>query len=384
MSCFRVLIGQLIALLICAPVLSGELYSTSNSGHKVNVLDPASGSVSEFASFEDSRSRGIAFEPNGKLYVTTNFDDHSTLEELDRSSGSRLHIGRFEDETFVQAIDFDYQGNFFALTTSGKLYRLDREVGADFKKKEESDVLDMVLVGETGVLDTTDIAIDIVGRLFAVTGRDLYQFDPFTAKQLAATKIVIQSSETLPTPEEDDIKSLQVSFNQVEEPTFAGLMFDGDGTLYATSNTCPTSLYQVDSESGNATFVSQTSMCDPCSGDFPPPEFVAAGIGDFWGGVSGGGNYSLGFSGGLGGGTFGGAGGIGGGYGGGGGNGTSNTQAPTNPNGPTNPTDPTDPGVAPVPEPGSFCVFGLGLAGLGIARMIQRRAKAESRSDSSS
>lgn len=373
MYCFRVLIGQLIALLMCAPVLAGELYSTSNSGHKVNVLDPASGKMSEFATFSDSRSQGIAFEPNGKLYVTTNYDDHSTLEELDRSSGSRLHIGRFEGETFVQAIDFDYQGNFFALTTAGQLYRLDREVGSDFKKKEDSDVLDLELVGETGVLDTTDIAIDIVGRLFAVTGQDLYQFDPFTAKQLATKKIVIQSSEALPKPEEEDIKSLQVSFKQVEEPTFAGLMFDGDGTLYATSNTCPTSLYQVDPESGSASFVSQTSMCDPCSGDFPPPEYVAAGIGDFWGGTPGGGNYSLGFSGGLGGGTFGAAGGIGGGYGGGGGggSGTSSTPPTNNPSG--GPTNPGDPGVAPVPEPGSLSVFGLGLAGLGIARVIRRR-----------
>ena len=372
---FRALKSLILAFVVCVPSWAGDLYSTSNSGHKVNILDPNSGKASEFATFEDTISRGIAFESSGKLYVTTSFDDHSTLDELDRSTGSRIHIGQFEENTFVQAIDFDYQGSFFALATDGKLFRLDREVGGEFKKKEDSDVLDMVLVGETGVMDSTDIAIDLIGRLFAISGDDLYQVDPLNSNVLAQAKVVIQTpgEETIPPPEVEDSRSMPVSF-QAGQSTFAGLMFDEAGALFATSNSCPASLYQVDTESGAATFVSNTEMCDPCSGDFPPPEFVAAGIGSFWDAGAGGTPYmgfgGSGLSGGVGG--YAGGGAFGGGGGGGGGsNGTTNGNTPPGTNGPDG--GPGNPGVTPVPEPGTLSIFAVGLAGLGFARRFAGR-----------
>ena len=182
---------------------------------------------------------------------------------------------------------------------------MDRDVGAPFRMKPGTDVLDMTDVGDSGVLDSTDLAIDLAGRVFAIAGRDLYQVDPFTAQQLSMKQVVIVSPEEIPPPAEEDAKAFEVSF-QVDEPTFAGLAFDQGGTLYATSNTCPTLVYEVDPETGNAFFVSQTDMCDPCSGDFPPVEYVGTGIGSFWGGSSSGGNYTLGGPLGVAGGAFGG------------------------------------------------------------------------------
>lgn len=378
---FRVLTGLALALLIYAPSLAGDLYSTSNSGHKVNILDPNSGKASEFASFDDLISRGIAFESSGKLYVTANFDDHSTLEELDRTTGARIHIGQFEENTFVEAIDFDYQGSFFALSTDGKLFRLDREVGSEFKKKKDSDILDMTLVGETGVTGSTDIAIDLLGRLFAVSDDELYQVDPLNSDVLAQTKIVIRTpeEEVIPPPAVEDEGTVEVSF-QAEGNVFAGLMFDEAGTLFATSNSCPASLYQVDPDSGSATFVSATDMCDPCSGDFPPPEFVAAGIGGFWDTGSGGVPYmgfgGSGISGGVGG--YAGGGGIGA-AGGGGSNGSTGSNTPPGTNGPDGGPNGPDggPGVTPVPEPGTLSIFGIGVLGLGLARKFGRRRRAD-------
>ncbi|PQO45428.1 PEP-CTERM sorting domain-containing protein [Blastopirellula marina] len=362
----------LVTAMYCMPTVAAQLYSTSSMGQKVHAMDPNSGLVAEVASFEELASRGIAFEPGGKLFVTTNLGDYSTLEELDRASGSRLHIGRFDGQSFVQAIDFDYQGNLFALSDAGTLYQLSRDQNGDFVKKEDSDVLEMTPVGETGIANPSDIAIDVVGRIFAVAGNQLYEINPLTAEIRSTNKIVIKSKTEEPQAEE--VEPYQVSLVQSVEATFAGLMFDDEGGLFATTNSCPTSLYQVDPSNGEADFVSQTEMCDPYCGDFPPPEFVGAGIGGFYTNTAGGGgSYPWSIGGGIGLPLGGGGGGVGGGGGGAGGGTGSNSGNPSNPG-----TDPGDtPPVNPVPEPGSFLIFGLGLAGVGAARMYRRRRRGE-------
>lgn len=362
MIILRVLGCLLVAVMYCTSTVAAQLYSTASLGQKVHALDPNSGLIAEVASFDELGSRGIAFEPGGKLYVTTNIGDYSTLEELDRTSGTRLHIGRFAGGSFVQAIDFDYQGNLFALSDAGMLYQLSRDKNGDFGKVGDTDVLAMIPIGETGIQNTSDIAIDVVGRLFAVAGDQLHEINPFTAEIRSTNKIVIKSQSQEPLAEEVD--PYQVSVVQANESTFAGLMFDGDGGLFATTNSCPTSLYQLDPSNGEASFVSQTEMCDPFCGDFPPPEFVAAGIGGF-SNSSGGGSYPWSVGGGL---PLGTAGGVGGGGGGGGGGGSRR---------PSNPGENPPPSVNAVPEPGSLMMFGLGLAGIGAAGMYRRRIRSE-------
>lgn len=367
MIILRVLGCLLVAVAYCTPTVASQLYSTASLGQKVNALDPSSGFVAEVASFDDLGSRGIAFEPGGKLYVTSNVGDYSTLEELDRSTGTRLHIGRFDSKSFVQAIDFDYQGNLFALSDAGTLYQLSRDKNGDFGKQGDSDLLQMTPIGETGIQNASDIAIDVVGRLFAVAGDQLHEVNPINAEIRSTKKIVIKPKDEQPPAEEVD--AYQVSLVQSVDASFAGLMFDNDGGLFATTNSCPTSLYQVDPESAEATFVSQTEMCDPYCGDFPPPEFVGAGIGGFNTSTGGGGSYpwSIGGGGGL---PLGSAGGVGGGGGvGSGGNGSTRSSNPGS-GGP-------EPPVNAVPEPGGLMIFGLGLAGVGAAGMYRRRKRGE-------
>lgn len=220
------------------PAMSQSIYTTHQDGVRIGTINPASGVGADIGASGQTNAWALAFDLDGTIYTT--YDGFSGNAQLARSSRQTGAIAATVGGLGVNlvALEVDVSGQLWgAGHDDGVLYRINKATAAK------------TAVGPTGVLNIMDLAFDPSGALYATVGNELYRLDTATGASTLVANITGVAGEVM------------------------GIMFDTNGTLFATEYVANSPLYRVNLTTGLATAVGDTGLDYPHGGDIPatPP-----------------------------------------------------------------------------------------------------------------
>lgn len=227
------------------------IWTTTGDGTGIGTIDSATGVGTEVGPTGQSQGWAAAFDLNGTLFTTYNgFSGNAQLATVNTATGAIAStIGGLG--TNLIALEVDASGQLWGVGYNDQnLYRIDKSTGA------------MVLVGNTGITSTMDLAFDSAGTLYSTVNNNLYTLDLFTGAS-----------------------TLLVNLTGILSGSVMGIMFDGSDVLYATNYVSGAELYTVNTSTGAATVVGETGFNFPHGGDIfisavpEPGTLVLLGLG---------------------------------------------------------------------------------------------------------
>jgi streptogramin lyase len=198
------------------------IYATGGGGTDLLAVDAKTSETRVIGSFGHAGSAPLAFGTDGKLYTVTDSMRHensrSQLATVDPSTGKAAPIGQPLDKTVrIMALGPGPDGGLYASgVMENRLFRIDPQTGVFTEIgpfKGGKDVMDFA----TNPQD---------GAMYATTTTALYRLDPKSAE---LTEVVRYSNVP---------------------PSVMGIVFDRDGTLYATNYGGESALHRVDPATG--------------------------------------------------------------------------------------------------------------------------------------
>jgi outer membrane protein assembly factor BamB len=216
-------IGVLLASSTFSVHADPIIYATGGVGTNLLTVDPNTGQAKVVGSFGYPGSAPLAFGTDGKLYTVTDSMRHenarSQLAAVDPNTGKATPIGNPLDKTVrIMALGPGPDGGLYASgVMENRLYRIDPQTGV------------FTEVGPfKGGKDVMDFAINPTDRaMYATTPSALYRLDP---KHAELTEVVRYSNVP---------------------PSVMGIVFDRDGTLYATNYGGESALYRINPTTGH-------------------------------------------------------------------------------------------------------------------------------------
>lgn len=218
------------------------IYATGAVGTDLLAVDAKTGETRVIGSFGHAGSAPLAFGTDGKLYTVTDSMRHenskSQLASVDPGTGKATPIGEPLDKTVrIMALGPGPDGGLYASgVMENRLYRIDPQTGVFTEIgpfKGGSDVMDFAT-------NPTD------GAMYATTTTALYRLDQKSAE---LTEVARYSSVP---------------------PSVMGIVFDRDGTLYATNYGGESALYRVDPATGRGEKIATFPERNVHSADMKP------------------------------------------------------------------------------------------------------------------
>jgi outer membrane protein assembly factor BamB len=198
------------------------IYTTGNVGTDLLAVDVKTSETKVIGSFGYPGSAPLAFSPDGKLYTVTDSMRHensrSQLATVDPATGKTTPIGEPLDKTVrIMALGPGPDGDLYASgVMENRLYRIDRQTGVF-----------MEIGPFKGGRDVMDFATNPQdGAMYATTTTALYRLDPKSAELTEVARYSNVPSSVM------------------------GIVFDRDGTLYATNYGGESALYRIDPTTG--------------------------------------------------------------------------------------------------------------------------------------
>jgi len=229
-----------IPAVLSGPALGQSIYTTHDDGLRIGTINPASGAGADVGSSGQVNAWALAFDLDGTIYTT--YDGYSGNAQLARASRQTGAITATVGGLGVSliALEMDVSGQIWGVGyDDGVLYRINKATAAK------------TAVGSTGLLNLMDLAFDPSGALYATVGNDLYRLNTLTGASTLVASITGIATAT----------------------EVMGIMFDANGTLFATVFAANSPLYRVNLTTGVATAVGDTGLDYPHGGDIPatPP-----------------------------------------------------------------------------------------------------------------
>ena len=234
------------ALLLALSASGGRadplIYVTGDVGTDLLAIDAKTEETKVIGSFGYPGSAPLAFGLDGKLYTVTDSMRHensrSQLATVDPNTGKAPPIGEPLDRTVrIMALGPGPDGGLYASgVMENRLYRIDSQTGV------------FTEIGPfKGGNDVMDFAINPNdGAMYATTTTALYRLDPKSAE---LTEVV--RYQNLP-------------------PSVMGIVFDRDGTLYATNYGGESALHKVDPSTGRGEKIATFPELNVHSADVKP------------------------------------------------------------------------------------------------------------------
>jgi outer membrane protein assembly factor BamB len=244
-SAFRVSLAAISVLLASSTFrvhADPIIYATGSVGTNLLIVDLKTGEAKVVGSFGYAGSAPLAFGQDGKLYTVTDSMRHensrSQLATVDPSTGRATPIGKPLDRTVrIMALGPGPDGGLYASgVMENRLYRIDPQSGV------------FTEIGPfKGGMDVMDFAINPTdGAMYATTTTALYRLNPQSA----------------------DLAEV-VRYSNVH-PSVMGIVFDRDGTLYATSYGGESALYRIDPTTGHGEKIASFPERNVHSADMKP------------------------------------------------------------------------------------------------------------------
>jgi outer membrane protein assembly factor BamB len=235
-----------VALLLASSAFSAQadptIYSTGGVGTDLLAIDAKTGETKVIGSFGYPGSAPLAFGTDGRLYTVTDSMRHensrSQLAVVDPSTGKTTPIGGPLDKTVrIMALGPGPEGGLYASgVMENRLYQIDPQTGV------------FTEIGPfKGGRDVMDFAIDPKdGAMYATTTTALYRLDPKGAELN------------------------EVAHYANVPPSVMGIVFDRDGTLYATNYAGESALYRIDLATGKGEKIASFPERNVHSADMKP------------------------------------------------------------------------------------------------------------------
>ncbi|MBD3222160.1 hypothetical protein GF314_13065 [bacterium] len=245
-------VGMLTTLL---PIpLPAELVVGGPAGGTLSVVDPGTGTLTEYRSLDTPRIACLAYDHlSGKTYAADTSDGVNQILAIDPHSGRTSLIVQLEG----------LQATIHALAvhpTSGILYAIDN-AHADLYRVDTS-AGELIPVGDFGVYWISGADFDpVTCELYVCVGGTDGTGALYTIDVVAATATFVASTERL-----------------------MGLAFDEEGRLYGVDNDWypdQPAIYRIDRSTGEAETIGEYPGTDLLSIEWMPLDVIASGAAGF-------------------------------------------------------------------------------------------------------